>query len=298
MEPYTFTKSNRWPYLSPLRYPGGKAILYPLLKDLAELNLGESRVYAEPYAGGSGAALELLFNGVVEQVMLNDADRHIYAFWRVVLNDTEWLVDRIDRVRVSMTEWRRQRAIYEEHRSHSLKEVAFSTFFLNRCNRGGILPKAGPIGGFEQTGNFLIDARFHKEHLIGRIQAIAEKREQISFENKDASDFICERLGQFRNSRLLMYIDPPYYVQGEGLYLNHYTTEDHADIARLLRSRRHRNWVLSYDNVDPILKLYQGLNTLFFDLQYSLQNVAVAKEVMVFSNSLEVPTAVSNKFLS
>ena len=143
-----------------------------------------------------------------------------------------------------------------------------------------------------------LQTQFHKEHLIERIQAIAAKREQISFENKDATDFIRERLGQFRNSRLLMYIDPPYYVQGEGLYLNHYTPEDHGHIARLLRSRRHRNWVLSYDNVDPILNLYRGLNTLFFDLQYSLQNVAVAKEVMVFSDSLEVPTAVSNMFLS
>jgi DNA adenine methylase len=298
MSDYTFTKSNRWPYHSPLRYPGGKAILYPLLRDLVELNLGKSRIYAEPYAGGCGAALELLFNGVVEEVMLNDADPHIHSFWQAVLNDTNWLVDRIDRVRVSMPEWKRQRRIYDNHKNHDLREVAFSTFFLNRCNRGGILPKAGPIGGFDQTGNYLINARFHKEHLIERILSIAEKREQITFENLDASDFIRDRLAQFRNTRLLMYIDPPYYVQGEGLYLNHYTPKDHTDIARLLRSRRHRNWVLSYDNEQPILDLYHDMNTLYFDLQYSLQNVAVAKEIMVFSDSLEVPTAVSNMFLS
>ncbi len=298
MSVYSFTKSNRWPYLSPLRYPGGKAILYPILRDLVEMNLGKSRIYAEPYAGGCGAALELLFNGVVDEVMLNDADPHIYAFWQVVLNDTDWLVNRINCVSVSLTEWRLQRRIYDNHENHSRKEVAFSTFFLNRCNRGGILPKAGPIGGFDQTGNFLIDARFHKAHLIERILSIADKREQITFENLDASNFICARLAQFRNSRLLMYIDPPYYVQGEGLYLNHYTSKDHAAIAQLLRTRRHRNWVLSYDKVQPILDLYQGMNTLYFDLQYSLQNVAVAKEIMVFSDSLKVPNAVSNMFLS
>jgi DNA adenine methylase len=298
MAAYTFTKSNRWPYYSPLRYPGGKAILYPLLKDLAERNLGKSRVYAEPYAGGAGAALELLFNGVVEQVMLNDADRHIHAFWHTALHDTDWLVDRIDRVRVTLSEWGRQRRVYEHHQAHELKEVGFSTFFLNRCNRGGILPKAGPIGGFDQSGNFLIGARFNKVKLIERILSIAERRDQISFDNIDAAEFIRDRLGRFRNSRLLMYIDPPYYVQGEGLYLNHYTPHDHASIAALLRSRRRRNWVLSYDNVEPILNLYQGMNTLFFDLQYSLQNVAVAKEIMVFSDHLEVPTAVSQQFLS
>jgi len=262
------------------------------------MNLGKSRIYAEPYAGGCGAALELLFNGVVEEVFLNDVDPHIYSFWQAVLNDADWLVNRIDRVNVSLSEWRLQRQIYDNYQDHSRKDVAFSTFFLNRCNRGGILPKAGPIGGINQTGNFLIDARFHKEHLIDRILSIAAKRDQITFENLDASDFICARLAQFRNSRLLMYIDPPYYVQGEGLYLNHYTPKDHAAIARLLRLRRHRNWVLSYDKEQPILDLYQGMNTLYFDLQYSLQNVAIAKEVMVFSDSLKVPNAVSNMFLS
>jgi DNA adenine methylase len=298
MSGYTFTKPNRYPYLSPLRYPGGKAILYPLLKDLVQMNLGRSAIYAEPYAGGAGAAMELLFNGIVDEVMLNDADFHIFAFWDVVLNDTHWLVDRIDRVRVTIPEWKRQRRVFERYGSHDKREVAFSTFFLNRCNRGGILPKAGPIGGIDQTGTYLIDARFNKEGLIERILSIAAKREQITFENVDALDFIRTRFNQFRNTRLLLYIDPPYYLQGEGLYFNHYTPSDHAGIASFLKSRRHRNWVLSYDNERPILDLYQGMNTLFFDLQYSLQNVSVAKEVMIFSDSLAVPPEVHNRFLS
>lgn len=298
MGEYRFTKTNRYPYFSPLRYPGGKAILYPLLRDLVKMNLGKSAVYSEPYGGGAGAALELLFNGIVEEIKLNDRDVHIYAFWETVLNDTDWLIDRIDRTHVTLTEWKRQRIVFDNYRCHALRDVAFSTFFLNRCNRGGILPKAGPIGGFEQKGNYLINARFNKDGLISRILSIAEKRDQISFENLDAMEFISNRLRDYRNSRILLYIDPPYYLQGEGLYFNHYTSSDHKAIATFLKSKRHRNWVLSYDNEEPILKLYKGMSTLYFDLQYSLQNVSVAKEIMVFSDSLNVPVEVRDRFLS
>lgn len=255
-------------------------------------------MYCEPYAGGAGGALELLFNDDVEQVKLNDKDYHIFAFWNVLLNDSEWLIDRIIDVNVNIEEWHRQRAIFDRYKSHSKREVAFATFFLNRCNRGGILLKAGPIGGFEQNGNYLIDARFNKDRLVERIKMIAERRDQISFGCEDAIPFIQTCFSSFRNSRLLMYIDPPYYVQGSSLYLNYYDHDAHKEIALLLRSRRHRNWVLSYDNVIPIVEFYKGIRMLHFDLQYSLQNVTLAKEIMVFSDSLEAPVAVSNLFMS
>ncbi|MBL7952243.1 MAG: DNA adenine methylase [Flavobacteriales bacterium] len=298
MASYTFTKPNRHPYLSPLRYPGGKAVLYPFLRDLVDLNCGNSPVYCEPYAGGAGGALELLLNGHVDEIKLNDRDYHIFAFWNILLNDTAWLIDQIEVVKVNLREWEKQRSVYDNFRRHSRREVAFSTFFLNRCNRGGILPNAGPIGGKDQKGAYPIDARFNRDGLVERILKVAEYREQIRFVNEDAYDFITTCFKLYRNSRLLMYVDPPYYKQGAGLYLNSYKHLDHENIAGLLKSKRQRNWFLSYDNEKPILELYQGVNKLYFDLQYSLQRVAVAKEIMVFSDALVVPNAVSRMFLS
>ena len=64
---------------SPLRYPGGKANLAPFLKGLIENNV-EDCSYFELYAGGAGAALDLLFSGAVHNIMLNDADFHIFSF--------------------------------------------------------------------------------------------------------------------------------------------------------------------------------------------------------------------------
>ena len=50
---------------SPLRYPGGKSILSPLLGNFIEINNLLDGIYIEPYAGGAGAALKLLFSEYV-----------------------------------------------------------------------------------------------------------------------------------------------------------------------------------------------------------------------------------------
>ena len=41
---------------SPLRYPGGKSLMTPFFVELFELNMMNCPAYAEPYAGGAGAA--------------------------------------------------------------------------------------------------------------------------------------------------------------------------------------------------------------------------------------------------
>ena len=43
--------------ISPLRYPGGKTVLAPFLQELLLENNLQGGIYAEPYAGGAGAAL-------------------------------------------------------------------------------------------------------------------------------------------------------------------------------------------------------------------------------------------------
>lgn len=79
--------------------------------------------------------------------------------------------------------------------------LGFSTFFLNRTNRSGIL-KAGVIGGYEQTGNYKIDARFNKEDLIKRIERIADYSDRIHLTNEDAVTLV-QRLK--RNYLIILY---------------------------------------------------------------------------------------------
>lgn len=86
-------------------------------------------------------------------------------------------------VEVSMEEWYKQKAIREDLNSYNSLEIGFSTFFLNRTNRSGIIDKAGPIGGFTQQGDYLINCRFNKERLVAQIKKIGEKRDFIYRKN-------------------------------------------------------------------------------------------------------------------
>ena len=83
-----------------------------------------------------------------------------------------------------------------------LLNLGFSTFFLNRTNRSGIL-KAGVIGGYDQTGNYKIDARFNKDDLIKRIQRIADYADRIHLSNEDAAKF-CIELVKEGTERILL----------------------------------------------------------------------------------------------
>jgi DNA adenine methylase len=133
---------------SPLRYPGGKGCLSSLLADVIDLNDLRGSVYYEPYAGGAGAALELLREGIVSEVYINDADLRVGAFWESVLGETGHFVDEIFGVPLSIKEWRRQLEICSNPATHTRFQTGFAAFYMNRCNRSGVLTGAGPIGGY------------------------------------------------------------------------------------------------------------------------------------------------------
>lgn len=160
---------------SPLRYPGGKTKIAPMVKLLIEKSGMKNVTYVEPFAGGAGVSLELLFSGEVDHIVINDYDKAIYSIWRAIIENTNQFVDLIENTEVSIDEWYRQKNIYTNQSNRYSVELAFATFFLNRTNRSGILA-AGPIGGYAQNGNYLIDARYNKEELINRILRIAKYR--------------------------------------------------------------------------------------------------------------------------
>ncbi len=274
---------------SPLRYPGGKAIIAKYLRKIIKLNAIDQCHYYELYAGGAGAALDLLFSGDVDRIILNDADKHIYFFWDVVLNQSKQLIKKIRNCDLTIDEWHKQRKIYDTYQEYSPLDIGFSTFFLNRCNRSGILSKAGPIGGFKQNGNYKLDARFNKEGLIKRIQLIVERKDAIEIHNDDTLDFIDKHQKALGEKSTFMYLDPPYYKKGKSLYLNYYTHKDHEALRDLLMEYRNVNWLVSYDYADEIRQLYKEFTTREFELNYSLQNKRKASELFIYSDKIEIP---------
>lgn len=274
-------------FTSPLRYPGGKGMLANFAKLLLSQNQLLDGHYVELYAGGASIAWALLFEEYVQYVHINDINKAVFAFWKSVLSQTDELCRLIHDVPVTMDEWYRQKNVQVHPANHSFLELGFSTFFLNRTNRSGIL-RGGVIGGKAQTGLWKMDARFNKGDLVSRIQRIARYSNRIHIYNDDAADFIRHRLRGLP-SRTLIYLDPPYYAKGKDLYENHYVHSDHSEIAKLVISAVQQPWVVSYDNTPEIARLYDGLPNIKYDLSYSAQERYAGSEIMFFSAGLMVP---------
>ena len=281
-------------YDSPLRYPGGKASLAAFLTRTIELNDLYGCSYSEPFAGGAGAALRLLREGVVSELHLNDLDPRIIAFWKAVLDEPERFVDAILSVPVSISEWKKQRHICQCADASKPFELGFATFYLNRCNRSGVLLGAGPIGGHAQTRKWGIDARFNRANLAERVLAVSRKREQIHITNMDALNFLVKHLPRGRErKRAFGYLDPPYYSNGSRLYMNFYTDRDHRGLARYIQRQRTLKWVMSYDDTHFIRDLYAGCVMSHLSLQYSLQRKQRAQELLIAPAHIRLPASVA-----
>jgi DNA adenine methylase len=267
---------------SPLRYPGGKTVYSDMISWVIQNNSLSGCLYAEPFAGGAGAAITLLLQGRVKEIWLNDFDPAIYAFWRSILEHTDEFLRLIEKTPITVREWRKQKELYTE-RGSDLISLGFATFFLNRCNRAGIL-LANPIGGLKQNSTDKIDARFKKKILAEKIQTIAEQKKRIRLFNLDALDFLKELKKTRRKT--LIYFDPPYYQKGELLYLNHYRHEDHERLCNQILNCR-LPWLLSYDDQPEIAKLYSGVQTYRRKLRYSVSTPSIGRELII--SNLRMP---------
>lgn len=270
---------------SPLRYPGGKTQLAPFVLDLIQFNGIYQGVYCEPFAGGAGVAWQLLLDGHVSEAWINDLDPAIHAFWSAVLDDTDALCELVECTPIDIDEWHKQRAALYSEDSTKLQR-GFAALFMNRTNRSGIL-KGGVIGGLGQTGNYPLDCRFNRQELVRKISRIGSYRSVIRLSCLDAAECLME-WDRALPKRALINIDPPYFAQGQALYLNFYKAKDHADLAKVVRNLRH-HWMVTYDNVPEISKLYQGLPQHASSLIYYAQIKRRANELMVLSPSLVLP---------
>lgn len=275
--------------LSPLRYPGGKGAFTDFFGKILELNGLDGGLYAEPFAGGAGAAVGLLVSGYVDRIAINDADPRVFAFWSAAINESLDFIRKIEVTPLTIEEWERQRQIYLNPIGKSQLTVGFAAFYLNRANRSGIMVNGGPIGGKEQKGAWKIDARFNKRDLINRIERLAGYGERIIASGDDAADFISRVPEIAGDDHALIYLDPPYYDKGRLLYMNSFARDDHERIGELMRSLD-MPWIMTYDDCAEIRQIYNWANCRKFSLKYSAYESRSGGEVLIWPDWIEVPT--------
>lgn len=276
---------------SPLRYPGGKSLMTNFFVDLFLRNRLQEIVYVEPYAGGAGAAINLLLNNYVDEIVINDANIGIYSFWNALINESDRFIQTISVIPVTLEEWYKQRSVLYKSQGPSF-ELGVATFFMSRTNRSGVI-FGGAIGGSteekQNEAKYRIDCRFNKQDLIQRLETIAINKNRIKVSNENALTL----LRQLDNN-VFVYLDPPYYVKGKSLYMNHYSVKDHEDLANFLQNEANFNWVLSYDDVPQIREMYANSDLYRFPLKYTVSKKQIGYELLthsvdlVFPDSLEI----------
>jgi DNA adenine methylase len=276
--------------MSPLRYPGSKTRITEMIAGLLERNLLVGCHLYEPFAGGSAVSLGLLANGFVPSATWVERDPMIYAFWKMVKERPESLIDRMMCGRVTLAAWRRMlpmRDIDMPTRAN-LADLGYAGLFFNRTCFSGIVG-AGPIGGMTQGSSYKIDCRFNKKGLAAAIRECTRILRMVEIEFGNGIAFLQER-SLAMEPHSVVYIDPPYVTNGHKLYRYHFDKAQHEKLASTVNDLR-VPWLMSYDNVDMIRGLYMGEQAKFVKTYQSLQGSRFVKEILLLSDDFLLPTS-------
>lgn len=279
-----FPKLRTVEYLSPFRYPGGKSFLTGYLASVARrLPDSKDAHYLEPYCGGAGAALGLLAQNAVTKVHINDGDIRVYSAWRAILHENERFIRELDSRPVTIDTWHDCREIVSTPSDKYSFDLGFATFFINRTSRAGIVLGSGPIGGYAQSGNWKIDARYYRDTIRKRLEWVGANAQKIELSNEDGIDFLKRKSEELFSVPTLYLIDPPYVKAGGRLYLNAMTELKHRELAKFLKAGHCKNWVLTYDDHPLVRELYGECNMRKLHVNYSLRRTRKEAELMVES---------------
>ncbi len=276
------------PSVTPLRYPGGKASLLTYIEKFIESNKISVQTIIEPYAGSAAISIGLLRKNIVSRSFINDSDQMVYAFWKTVMNNNQELIEMIDSVQVNLDTWFNYRKYLMENplSVYNEKEVAMAFLFLNRTSYSGIV-KAGPLGGKRQLSKYGIDCRFNRENLKKKISNLESLSSRIEVFNMDGVEFMKEIVK--RSEDIMIYADPPYYGVGKLLYNQYFDDSKHIELAEYLKQVEEQPWLLSYNNDEFILNLYNNQDKQPIYLDYHTGHYR--KDIMeyMFSNKV-IPT--------
>lgn len=284
--------------ISPLRYPGGKALLTAYVSGVLEENYLSGCTLFEPFAGGASVSLELLRLGFVADAIMVERDPLVYAFWSSVFTDTDALCAAVQACPVTLDTWKALQPTREVDNPADTDftplQLGVAGLFFNRTNFSGIIG-AGPIGGEYQTSDYKIDCRFNKEKIIRQIQTVAAFAPRVQVHFGDAVEFLRSNAEQLATGFSFVYVDPPYYAQGKKLYRHSYTDADHAALATFLRDQGYP-WLLSYDDHPRIRELYSSNQLQPIYLDYKVKSNRRAQELVI--SNLMIPPPVYEGDLS
>lgn len=255
--------------LSPLRYPGGKSKLIDYLA--SQFKRESLETFVEVFAGGASVGLALLDAGLTKQLVINDVDPGIYAFWNQVVNNPEPLLRRLSGDAPTLSEFRFMKSVLNDPpKWHRQEELAWATLICNRLSYSGI-SKANAMGGANGSANQLL-ARWNPAALQKRIRHIHERADRITVSCVDAVELL--ENSAYWDEKSTCFIDPPYVMKGKALYRRWYEEEDHEQLAFIIQSLYQgmpgADLVITYDDCPLIREIYPYADVVTIGRRYSV----------------------------
>lgn len=271
------TATNASAVHSPLRYPGGKRRLAPFIAAVLRDNGRRPGLTVEPFAGGASVSLYLLQHDLTDMIGLADLDPLVVAFWETVFFDTEWLIEEIERVPVTLDLWNE----FKLGELSDRRSRAIACLFLNRTSFSGILARtAGPIGGKTQASQYKIGCRFPRKTLQDRVRRIGEFRRRVHFVSHAPwqNTLAVVNDAEHNGIKVFTYLDPPFFCKADKLYRFYFGDGDHLALRDSIANLS-GDWLLSYDSVPRVAELYMNHTTLELGAIYTASTAGGYKSV-------------------
>ncbi len=255
---------------SPLRYPGGKSKIVTQLGEFLPQNIFE---YREPMVGGGSVFIYIRQKFPEIKVRINDLNRDVYCFWKIVKENNHELVEEIKRIKKNCRNGKNlfnKLKLDIESDKISDFERAVNFFVLNRISFSGLTTS----GGYSRDS-------FKRRFTTSSIERIIPLEDIL--QNVDISHGDYSNLLNGRKRQVLIYLDPPYfnnktsrlYGKNGQLHLNF----DHIQFFKEIILCKH-NLLISYDNSGKNLKKFDTSDNFFFffiNMQYGMNNVAKSR---------------------
>ena len=75
--------------------------------------------------------------------------------------------------------------------------------------------------------------------------------------------------------------------------MNYYKEDDHQEVSKKIKEIESARWIVSYDNVPKIKKLYEDVRNHEYKIPYIAHTPRKGKEILFFSNNLLVPAVIN-----
>ena len=248
---------------TPLRYPGGKSRVAPMLLEKFPSGIKEFR---EPFLGGASVALLFSQKHPEIPVWVNDKYEYLYNFWVTLQEDGDNLSDVLVGIKEDHSTEEKAKELFISAKEEISKADPFRKavlfWILNKCSYSGLTENSS-FSASASRQNFTTRGAKHLKNISEIIQ-------HWEITNLDYTEVL-----QPDGDGVFCFLDPPYKI---GSYLYGTNAEmhksfDHDDFIAQCKKCPNK-WMVTYNNDIDLKEGYKGYNQEEFRITYGMKHRA------------------------